>query len=80
MGAWESGNFENDTAMDWLGDLRESGSIEQDSDVVIFTYNSKLKIGKNRNGKAPAIIPVYFNKSTTRFCNAERPAANAQRV
>jgi hypothetical protein len=26
MGAWESGNFENDTAMDWLGDLRESGS------------------------------------------------------
>ena len=26
MGAWEAGNFENDTAMDWIGDLRESGS------------------------------------------------------
>ena len=25
MGAWAAGNFENDTAMDWVGDLRESG-------------------------------------------------------
>lgn len=25
MGAWAAGNFENDAAMDWIGDLRESG-------------------------------------------------------
>ncbi len=26
MGAWAAGNFENDTAMDWIDDLRESGT------------------------------------------------------
>lgn len=25
MGAWAAGSFENDTAMDWVSDLRESG-------------------------------------------------------
>jgi len=26
MGAWATGNFENDSALDWIGSLRESGS------------------------------------------------------
>ena len=27
MGTWAAGNFENDIAMDWIGDLRESGDV-----------------------------------------------------
>jgi len=29
MGAWGTGNFENDTAMDWVGDLREGGGADR---------------------------------------------------
>jgi hypothetical protein len=29
MGAWGAGNFQNDAALDWLGDLQESGDLDQ---------------------------------------------------
>jgi replicative DNA helicase len=66
-----------------LGDLRESGNIEQDADVVIFvlrpeTYrtlddgsdlNGKafLIMGKNRNGISGNDIETYFDKETMDF-------------
>jgi replicative DNA helicase len=59
-----------------LSDLRESGSIEQDSDIVIFCYRpnddanmTNLKVAKHRNGKT-GIIQAYFDQNTTRFQNA----------
>ena len=63
-----------------LSDLRESGSLEQDADVVMFLYRdeyynrddadnqnlAELIIAKNRNG-ATASIRLHFDKELTRF-------------
>lgn len=63
-----------------LSDLRESGSIEQDSDIVIFTYrpnsddmsNAALRVAKHRNGPV-GTVKAFFNETTTKFCNSARP-------
>jgi replicative DNA helicase len=61
-----------------LADLRESGAIEQDADVVMFVYRdwvydrekdeheAELIIGKNRNGEI-ATVPLVFFGETSRF-------------
>lgn len=62
-----------------LSDLRESGSIEQDADIVLFIYReelydresdkrgmAELHIAKHRNGPL-GVIPLRFDNSTTRF-------------
>lgn len=66
-----------------LSDLRESGSIEQDADQVLFIYRdryynpdsdnpfSELLISKNRHG-ARMGIALGFNEQTTTFVNVVR--------
>ncbi|RRR72091.1 MAG: replicative DNA helicase [Candidatus Viridilinea halotolerans] len=67
-----------------LSDLRESGSIEQDADIVMFIYREELydketdkkgiaeiHIAKHRNGPL-GIVPLHFEARTTRFQNLER--------
>jgi replicative DNA helicase len=67
-----------------LSDLRESGAIEQDSDVVSFIYREELYnptdenqgvaeliIGKQRNGPT-GIVQLAFLKEFTRFENMWR--------
>lgn len=66
-----------------LSDLRESGSIEQDADVVMFLYRKdddireavSLKIAKHRNG-AVGDIDLYFKGDRIKFYGLEqaRPA------
>lgn len=55
-----------------LSDLRDSGALEQDADVVIFLHQTpeqaqlrqvKLIVAKQRNGPTGA-IDVYFNRAT----------------
>lgn len=61
-----------------LSDLRASGSIEQDADVVMFLYreddgdrsNVKLLIAKQRNGPTGE-ISLYFRGERTKFYEAE---------
>jgi replicative DNA helicase len=68
-----------------LSDLRESGSIEQDADVVAFLYRpeyydrdnpelegkAKLILAKQRNGPTDT-IQLAFIKSSTRFETLDR--------
>ena len=57
-----------------LSDLRDSGSIEQDADVVMFLYrpddedreNMGLVVAKHRNGPTGE-IPLFFKANRTRF-------------
>ncbi|AFP84101.1 putative replicative DNA helicase [Candidatus Carsonella ruddii HT isolate Thao2000] len=54
-----------------LSDLRDSGSIEQDADIVIFLHKKKFNfvdiiIAKNRNG-ALGIVNFIFNNEYTKF-------------
>jgi len=61
-----------------LSDLRESGSIEQDADVVMFLYREadeapehvKLNISKHRNGPLRQ-IDLYFKGDRIRFFGME---------
>ncbi len=61
-----------------LSDLRDSGSIEQDADVVMFLYrpneedreNYKLLIAKHRNGPT-GDIGLFFKADRTKFFETE---------
>jgi replicative DNA helicase len=70
-----------------LSDLRESGAIEQDADVVLFIYReeiykpteenrgmAEIKIAKQRNGPAGETLNMVFIREYTRF---EEPAGKA---
>jgi replicative DNA helicase len=67
-----------------LSDLRESGSIEQDADVVMFIYRedkvkketdrkniAEIHIAKHRNGPTGK-IELYFNENYTSFRNLDK--------
>lgn len=62
-----------------LSDLRESGSLEQDSNIVLFVHrehvfddqapadSAEIIVGKNRNGPAPATVAVRWDGPRMRF-------------
>lgn len=68
-----------------LSDLRESGSLEQDADIVMFLYRdeyykrddssnqniAELILAKNRNGPTTS-IRLQFNKEIMRFADLTR--------
>jgi replicative DNA helicase len=71
-----------------LSYLRESGSIEQDADIVIFLYRDELYnentdrpnqadiiVAKHRNGPT-GVITLYFQKDLTQFRNMQKSNIN----
>ncbi|MFZ2072312.1 MAG: replicative DNA helicase [Minisyncoccia bacterium] len=67
-----------------LSDLRDSGSIEQDADVVMFIHRedkwkdesektniAEILIEKHRNGPVGK-VDLYFDEKTTTFLNLEK--------
>ena len=72
-----------------LSDLRESGSLEQDADVVMFLYRdeyynrddptnaniAEVIVAKNRNGPTTA-VRLHFDKSTMKFSNLTREVSD----
>jgi len=70
-----------------LSDLRESGSIEQDADLVMFLFRpeyyappekreelegkAELIVGKQRNGPT-GVVELFFQKAYTRFDSVAR--------
>ena len=72
-----------------LSDLRESGSIEQDADVVMFIYReeyyeadteergiAQILIRKHRNGPTGE-VKLLFHPEYSRFVNLERSTGSA---
>jgi replicative DNA helicase len=65
-----------------LSDLRESGSLEQDADVVLFIHRpdaldegpsqnlAEIIVAKHRNGPTHSGIQMVFLKNVARFVDA----------
>jgi replicative DNA helicase len=51
------------------GEVRESKSLEQDADTLLFIGDDGVKIGKMRNGKRDAIIPLFLHGDVQKFLN-----------
>ncbi len=75
-----------------LSDLRESGSIEQDSDVVLFIYRdayynadspdgnrAEIHIAKHRNGPTGS-LDLIFIPELTQFMNATRQSVDLDTI
>lgn len=68
-----------------LADLRESGSIEQDADIVLFLYRAdyyerdldkktgdvEINVAKNRQGQSGIDLPFKFDPAYSRFRTKE---------
>jgi replicative DNA helicase len=67
-----------------LSDLRESGSIEQDSSLVMFLYrqfgsntqadqsHAELILAKQRNGPSGVKIPITWEGRCAKFLTSDR--------
>lgn len=75
-----------------LSDLRESGSLEQDADIVMFIYRDEMYndeterpgeadiiIAKHRGGPT-ATCGLYFNKALTQFSNKKMNTFNVLEI
>jgi len=75
-----------------LSDLKESGSIEQEADIVMFLYRDEvyneatefpnqadIDVAKHRNGPTGR-ISLYFEKALTKFMNSAERSVNLSHI
>ncbi len=75
-----------------LSDLRESGSLEQDADIVMFLYRDEMYneatefpnqadiiVSKHRNGPT-GTISLFFEKTLTKFMNAAERSVDLSHI
>lgn len=75
-----------------LSDLRESGNLEYDADVVMFLYRdevyysdtqypnmAELSISKNRNGEE-GMIELFFKKELVSFISLEKRVTSLEQI
>jgi replicative DNA helicase len=75
-----------------LSDLRESGSLEQDADIVLFIHRpevyekdtmkqniAQIKISKHRNGPV-GTVELIFRHNLAKFENAATRVVDLSRV
>jgi hypothetical protein len=55
MGAWDAGSFQNDTALDWVGDLCEDGD-------VAMVRNALSRVKELRQPPQPSVIERMLGK------------------
>ena len=72
-----------------MSDLRESGSLEQDADIIMLLHRPEyyqpedrpgeadIIVAKHRNGQT-RVIPVAFQGHLSRFANMARDIAPAE--
>lgn len=78
-----------------LADLRDSGAIEQDADVVMFLHRpvqsnpkltgewqhyAKLTVAKNRQGRSGVLVDLFYAGEQTRFSSWSGPRPVVQTV
>jgi hypothetical protein len=57
MGAWDAGSFQNDTALDWVGDLCEDGG-------VAMVRSALSRVNELRQPPQPSVIERMLGKHT----------------
>ena len=51
------------------GEVRESKSLEQDADTLLFIADDGVKIGKMRNGERDSVMQLYMHGDKQKFLN-----------
>ncbi len=73
-----------------LFDLRDSGGIEEDADLVLFLYRdsyyqndadnvTEILIAKQRQGEGLRQVKVYYDRVKQRYCNLTRDISEMER-
>jgi replicative DNA helicase len=75
---YERKNTSSETKEPIMSDLKESGQLEQDANVLLFLWDDegfkKIKIGKNRNGASGNIFDYVYIGKNLKFVSASQEA------